>query len=547
MRGSPSPRPQLHREVLPLVIRSSLLLLLTAVVMATAMVSPGFRDLQAGDESGYARIVAEMESGGDFAILRLGGEPYTDKPPLHLWAVLVLTRLFGAHSTWPYVLPSLVSYILLVSLIGWLGSRWIGREEGRWAAFFAATSLLLWGSAQTARMDAGFALAITASIALIHEGMNGRRGGLLILGGFAASVATMIKGPAAIAIALLVWGVEALRLRRWGGRAVWIALAAAAALPLLWIEWIAVREGEWVAFDLLFTQNLGRSIESFAHPKPFWYFLARFPSLFFPWFAILAIGIVQALSGGQRRGAGGFLAGWFLAILVLFSLVSGKLDVYILPAVAPASLLCAWWLREGSAKAKRGGVAANAMLCALFVLAALVTAVMPGPVFTDSPEGRIAREYPVIAVAIAVCAIAVAALVAHLMRRPVAIERSVLALGITIYAAIAIALPFFLPFYNRIYSTRPLIDALRNLGVEGESLAHYQAFYPWGRDFDFGDPKIQEADPWTLKRPGENPLPRVVVTRDSRATELGKPLREDYRKETTVRIRRKNYDVLVRK
>ena len=526
--------------------RPSLLLLLTVLVMATAFISPGFRDLQAGDESGYARIVAEMESGGDLAILRLGGEPYTDKPPVHFWAVLLLTRLLGAHSTWPYVLPSIISYILLVGLAGWLGSRWIGREEGRWAAFFAATSLLLWGSAQTARMDAGFALAITVSVALVHEGMKERRGGLLVLGGFAASLATMIKGPAPIAIAVLVWGVEAIRLRRWGGRAAWIALAASAALPLLWIEWIALREGEWVAFDLLFTQNLGRSIESFAHPKPFWYFLARFPSLFFPWFAVLAIAIVQALSRGSRRGTGGFLAGWFLAVLGLFSLVSGKLDVYILPAVVPGSLLCAWWLREGSAMARRGGVIANAVLCALFALAALVTAVIPGRVFTDSPEGRIAREYPVTAVASGICAIALAALVAHLVRRPIAIERSVLALGITVYAAIAIALPFFLPFYNRIYSSRPLIDALRNLEVEGESLVHYQAFYPWGRDFDFGDPEILAADPWTLKRPDGKSLPRVVVTRDSRATELGKPLREDYRKAETVRIRRKNYEVFLK-
>jgi 4-amino-4-deoxy-L-arabinose transferase-like glycosyltransferase len=528
------------------VSRSALLLFLTAALMATVLASPGFRDLQAGDESGYARIVAEMESSGDLAVLRLGGEPYTDKPPLHFWAVLALTRLLGAHSTWPYVLPSIVSYFLLVGLIGWLGSRWIGPREGRWAAFFAATSLLLWGSAQTARMDAGFALAITAAVALIHEGMTTRRARLLILGGFAASLATMIKGPAPIAIALLVWAVEAIRLRRSGGRAAWIALAASAALPLLWIEWIAVREGEWVAFDLLFTQNLGRSIESFAHPKPFWYFLARFPSLFFPWFAILAIALVHALSRGRRRAIGGFLAGWFLAILALFSLVSGKLDVYILPAVAPASLLCALWLREGSARGKRGGLAANATICALLALAALVTAVIPERVFTDSPEGRMAREYPVVVLALAIGGIWLAALAAHLVRGPVALERSVLAVGIAVYATIVIALPFFLPFYNRIYSSRPLIDALRNLGVEGETLVHYQAFYPWGRDFDFDDPKIVAADPWSLKRPNGKPLPRVVVTRDSRATELGKPLREDYRKAETVRIRRKNYEVFVR-
>jgi hypothetical protein len=172
--------------------------------------------------------------------------------------------------------------------------------------------------------------------------------------------------------------------------------------------------------------------------------------------------------------------------------------------------------------------------------------VIPERVFTDSPEGRMAREYPVVVLALAIGGIWLAALAAHLVRGPVALERSVLAVGIAVYATIVIALPFFLPFYNRIYSSRPLIDALRNLGVEGETLVHYQAFYPWGRDFDFDDPKIVAADPWSLKRPNGKPLPRVVVTRDSRATELGKPLREDYRKAETVRIRRKNYEVFVR-
>jgi hypothetical protein len=108
-------------------------------------------------------------------------------------------------------------------------------------------------------------------------------------------------------------------------------------------------------------------------------------------------------------------------------------------------------------------------------------------------------------------------------------------------------MPFFLPFYNRIYSSRPLIEALRSLGVEGESSCTIRPSIPGGVTSISAIRRSARPIPGRLKRPEGNPLPRVVVTRDSRATELGTPLREDYRKEETVRVRRKNYDVFVRK
>lgn len=516
---------------------------LALVIVATAFISPAVRDLYAGDESAYARIVAEMRSGGDLLLLRLGGEPYTDKPPIHFWIVLVLTRILGAGSTWAYVLPSLVSYAALVVLVGWLGARWMGRRSGGWAAFLAATSILLWGSGQTARMDAAFALAITVAVALVHEGLERRRGGLLAAAGLATSVATMIKGPAALAIVFLVWAYEAIRLRRSGGRAAALALLAAAALPLAWIQALAVREGGWLAFDLLVTQNLGRSIDSFAHAQPPWYFVQRFPLLFFPWFVLLLFALVHGI---RRRGeTAGFLSAWFLAVFLLFSLVSGKLDVYLLPAVAPGALLIAAWLGEGSGRSKRFAAGAHLAIVATLAVVAAIAAVLGPARLTDEPEATILASYPVAALMAAGAALFAVAAAAHLVRPRLELERSIVALGLSLYVTVAVAAPWFSRYFNQVNSSRPVVAALRSLGVEGETLVHYQAFFPWGRDFDFGDPRIRKANPWTLKRVAAGELPVVVITRDSRTTELGKPLRERYEKRASARVRRKNYDVWV--
>jgi hypothetical protein len=97
-------------------------------------------------------------------------------------------------------------------------------------------------------------------------------------------------------------------------------------------------------------------------------------------------------------------------------------------------------------------------------------------------------------------------------------------------------------FVNDVYSSRPLVEVLRARHLEGASLVIYEGFHPWGRDLDFADDRrIREADPWTLKRAAV--LPAVVVTRASRATELGQPLRKEYEKIASIRIRRKDYEV----
>src|SRR6266576_6154587 len=83
-----------------------------------------------------------------FPYTTLNGAPFTHKPPLHFWLVDLLTIPLGTYSLWAFVIPSLLAFAFLL----WLLTRmrdWL-------AAFVCGTSLMVWGSAQTARMDVGF-------------------------------------------------------------------------------------------------------------------------------------------------------------------------------------------------------------------------------------------------------------------------------------------------------------------------------------------------------------------------------------------------------
>src|SRR5947207_5383790 len=102
-----------------------------------------------------------MRTPGAFFRPTLNGTPCTHKPPLHFWLIDLLTFPFGLYSTWAFVIPSLLAFAFLL----WLVTRmrdWL-------AAFVCGTSILVWGSAQTARMDVSFTAFLTLGCWLLFQ------------------------------------------------------------------------------------------------------------------------------------------------------------------------------------------------------------------------------------------------------------------------------------------------------------------------------------------------------------------------------------------
>ena len=508
------------------------------LAILSVWITPWSRDLVAGDESRYARIAAEMDQTSDWLLPTLDGAPYTEKPPLHFWAIVILARVLGWSSAWPYVLPSLAAFSALAAGLWFVGRRWVGSPAGITCAIVGTTSLLAWGSAQTARMDASFALFSFLSVVFAREGIRERRGGAILLSGLFCGIAIMIKGPAALVITLLVWLFERIRARNRPGFADLGALLLAALPAVSWIVAIDQRYGGWISFDLLFTQNLGRTVDSFAHAKPVWYYVAGFPAIFFPWFILIAAALID-VARGKGSEIERFAAGWFLLILGFFSLVSGKLEIYLLPAVPAAALLIGAWAHRNG-EGRRSVVAGlHAVLLGGLSLASVILAAGGPELVVRPPESAFLSRYPFVPI-LWLCA-GISAAGAWASWRASDGRRLVSSVGGTFVLALMLVAFFMTGFFNDVNSSRPLIQILERRGIP-RSMALYEAFHPWGRSFPFASSRYTAANPWTLKRPA-GPLPEIVVTRDSRTTNLGRPLREHYVKIGSARIRRKNYDV----
>jgi hypothetical protein len=116
------------------------------------------------------------------------------------------------------------------------------------------------------------------------------------------------------------------------------------AIVLAWVVPAGLAGGPEYVADLLIRQTTDRFTSgSYAHPQPFYFHLITYPLTGLPWSPIVILAVVAALRRRERR-AELFLALGVVSLVALFSLVSGKLAIYLLPMFPIAALLAADYL-----------------------------------------------------------------------------------------------------------------------------------------------------------------------------------------------------------
>ncbi len=476
--------------------------ILLAVLFVTTLLTPWRRELLVGDETKYGQVIREMRTTGAFFLPTLNGTPFTHKPPLHFWAIDLLTFPLGRYSMWPYVIPSLAAFAFLL----WL----LNRNAGWLAAFVCGTSFMVWGSAQTARMDVSFTAFLALAAFLLLRFFSNRDPRALLAAGIAIAIATLIKGPMAPVIILVLFGLECWR-RREVPRANYLpALAAMVVIPLLWVVPAFVIGGDAYAHDVIVKQTVGRAFSSWVHKMPPWYYLLTSPADLFPWFLIAAVAIVQAWKRGGERDR--FCINWILAVLLPYSLMSSKLDVYMMAMIPPVAVLVA------AAEGRTVTIAVRVTL-ALLVIAGIAGWFL-APVPYDTPL---------------VHGVLVVVIIASVIGMLVGTRLSLGVAMLAIYAAVVIAL---LPMANELATTRPLIAALTRQHVAPTEIALFSCPQLWSRDMPLELEKVHYVAPEDLG----HMQPVVIVTARKNAREIAAPLR-GYRVVDTVQMIGKPFDV----
>jgi 4-amino-4-deoxy-L-arabinose transferase-like glycosyltransferase len=516
------PRPDRLRVLLdrfrnPGRVLNIALSVIVLLVALTPFLSPANRDLFGGDETRYSEIVREMSQHHSLLVLTLDGQTYTHKPPLHFWLIYVFTRIFGDHSAWPYVLPSLLSFGLALGVIRSLALRMFGRG-GMSALFVFCTFYMVWATAQIARMDAGFAALIALGMLFLWNFLEREDPRQLLFASIAIGLSMLTKGPMALVILLVTLLLEWTRRRRLPRGAYGAAMVLALVIPLVWVLLAGVLEGPGYVRELLIDQNVGRMVQSFAHQRPVWFYFEKFPVIFFPWVLVLAVSIAAGLRGkisGQNQAAP-FLVSWMVAVIVPFSLISGKLEIYMLPAFAPAALLIAGFLtdRPDNGWAKTTNAISRAVVV-LIGLAALAIALsrpekFPGPLIEGVMRLRDVRLLFWSTAAVALIALAGQLFVARRRVLMTAVIAGMVAIYPLVYTSIRL-----MPVLNSLQSTAALVHALERQNVNWSDVWLVESPHLWSREK--GDELVKAVNIADERDFPTGIRPRILVAEDDHA------------------------------
>lgn len=312
-----------------------------------AAITLAFRVPIAIDETRYLTVAWEMFSGGDWLVPHLNGEFYTHKPPLLFWLFGAGWTLFGVNEWWPRLVP------LLAGLASWfvlwrLARRlWPQIEDVAAFAVILAGGTLLWSVTSTLIMfDLLLALwVLVGMLGLARAGTGDRRGWLLFGAGLGLGILT--KGPVAILHLLLpaalgpLWSEHARRaMPRWYLSAL-AGFVLGAAIALAWVIPAAISGGAEYREMILWKQTADRLTSSFAHQRPWWWYLPLLPVLILPWLVWRRAWNVFRVEANLAEPGTRFCLAWAGPVFLAFCLISGKQPQYLLPIIPALALVAA--------------------------------------------------------------------------------------------------------------------------------------------------------------------------------------------------------------
>lgn len=298
------------------------------------------RDFTPSNELRYLSIADEAIRNGQFFAFTNHGIPYADKPPLYLWIVMLGKVLFGSHQMWFLSLFSLLPAFGCTMLM----NRWV-KEELNPSMKTMATVLLLScgmfpGTAIVLRMDMLMCLFILLALHSFYRMVKDEtylRSNRSLLFPLYMFLALFTKGPLGVLIPLVsayVFLAVTGRLRRaghfTGGWKTWAVLLAGCAC---WFGLVYVDGGSAYLHNLLFHQTVDRAVNAFHHKRAFYYYFYSVWYAMLPW-SLLTIGTI--IAAACKRLIKTDLEKLFLTVIVstfiMLSMISSKLDVYLIPA-----------------------------------------------------------------------------------------------------------------------------------------------------------------------------------------------------------------------
>ncbi|MGI6496752.1 MAG: ArnT family glycosyltransferase [Kiritimatiellia bacterium] len=321
------------------------------------------RDLWEPDEARVGYVAREMAQDGHWLVPHRHGEYYAHKPPLLYWLINLSSHAIDlpcrAISVPSYMiarpagrlavrLPGFLAGLLVLWATARLAERWAGARAAWPAVLTLFTTCLFWHETGFGRPDALLLGWTTGALALLFWNDDQPAFWKPALAWTFMGLGILTKGP--VGLIVPVGAYAAARLSAGEGamlrKSHWIwGPALALAWPAAWLGLVCLTGAPaGYLHELLIGQNLERAVGGFGHVRPFYYYLTSMAADWMPWMLCLPAAVMALFRDPKRRRLLCRLGGWIGFILLFFSLLPTKRNVYILGATpAFAILIGAAW------------------------------------------------------------------------------------------------------------------------------------------------------------------------------------------------------------
>src|SRR3990167_7858284 len=340
---SSSIRKPMQNQAKPQRLTTLTWVLLWASLLVTFVLTlPGFSEF---DASKYVSIAQKMINKHSYLLAHWEGHPYSDKPPLFFWLIILGWKLFGTYNWWPQLIVLFLATASILISQRIAKSLWPTEMNCHRVTPFILIGCFYWvWFAKEIRVDAILVFATLLCLYSVIRIIQGKKAYWLLyvlgvgLGGFA-------KGPVILVFILLpTLFLPVLFAKENNFSPKWYAFLGLTtifglSLPLLWAIPAAMLGGKTFTYEIFYDQIAHR-----AHQKheSIWFYLLRLPIWLLPWTIYPALWRNLSRITLREKPQGEMICLVIITCgLLVFSVFGQKLPHYLYPLFPILAILIA--------------------------------------------------------------------------------------------------------------------------------------------------------------------------------------------------------------
>lgn len=309
------------------------------------------RDFTPDNELRYLSIAKEATENGNLFAFYNHGLMYADKPPLYIWLLMLANKVSLGNSMFFLSLFSIIpAYVTTAVMSNWV-SPYVEKEKIIIGQFLLLSTAYFLASSVIVRMDMLMGMFIVLSLYTffkMYKGNCSKKNRLLFplflfLSLFSKGLLGLLIPIVTIIVFLLIKREKREIINFLG----WKTFIPLFLLVAVWMILVFYDGGYEYFNNLVFHQTLGRAINSFHHRGPFYFYLINMWYIFFPWTFLYVFVFFLSV---RKRLINSDLKLLFLTaigvIFILLSLISSKVDIYLLPAIPFITFLTVLLLKD---------------------------------------------------------------------------------------------------------------------------------------------------------------------------------------------------------